>query len=288
MFVVTGVTGQLGDAIARALANLVPANEIVGTCRDASRTTDLASLGINVRQGDFGDPASLRTAFAGASQILIVSSNARAHGGDTLAQHRNAIDAARDAGAKRIVYTSHMAASVKSAFPPMHDHAKTEDMVKASGLSWTILKHGFYAGSGVGMLADAVKTGTLDTAVDGPVSWTAHADLAEAAARILTGPSLESGSTPPLTGSEALDLGQLAEITSDLLGRPVSRHVHSDDAMHKKLEERGVPAPVIPISLGFYTAARNHEFAGVDPTLQQLIGRSPIRIRDLIAEKYVQ
>jgi len=135
MFIVTGATGHLGRAIVETLVHRVPANQVGASVRDPEKAADLEALGVRVRHGDFDDPDSLRHAFEGAAQVLIVSSNARASGGDPLAQHRSAIKAARAVGAGRIVYTSHMAASATSAFPPMLDHAATEDMLRRSGLA---------------------------------------------------------------------------------------------------------------------------------------------------------
>jgi len=48
-------------------------------------------------------------------------------------------------------------------------------------------------------------------ACDGKVSWTTHADLAEAAAIILADGRFD-GPTPALTGSQALDLSDLANL----------------------------------------------------------------------------
>lgn len=285
MFIVTGATGQLGRAIVQALARRISPDWIVATCRDPGKATDLAALGVHVRHGDFSDPGSLREAFAGARQILLVSSNARAYSADPVAQHRNAVDAARQAGAQRVVYTSHIAASADSAFPPMHDHAATEALLRDCGMAWTALRHGFYAQSAIAMLNDALASGLLETAADGPVAWTAHADLAEAAAIILTQTSQDSGPTPPLTGAEALDLAALVQIASELRGRSISRRVLSDEEMQAALKARGTPAPVIKIALGFYIASRNGEFSAVDPTLGKLLRRAPMRIRELIAAK---
>src|SRR5690606_3806064 len=125
MIIVTGATGQLGRAIVENLVRRVPAEQVGASCRDPEKASALVALGVRVRRGDFEEPASLAHAFEGATQLLLVSSNARARGGDALAQHRRAIEAARRAGVRRIVYTSHMAASASSAFPPMHDHAAT-------------------------------------------------------------------------------------------------------------------------------------------------------------------
>lgn len=287
MFIVTGATGQLGRAIVKKLVDRTPANQVVATCRDPNEATDLAALGVSVRQGDFDDPESLSHAFEGAKQVLIVSSNARAQGGDPQVQHQAAISAARDAGAERVIYTSQMAASATSAFPPMHDHAATEEMLHSCGMAWTALHHGFYGTSAIAMMGDACKTGLLETAVDGPITWTAHADLAEAAAIILTQKQYENGPTPPLTGSEALDFGDLANIASDFLKKPISRRIVTDDELRKKFTTQNVPPEVVDIVLGLYVAARNGEFSTVDPALEKMLGRRPITMRELMADSMV-
>ena len=283
MIVVTGATGQLGHAIVEQVARLVPASQVGASCRDPKKASALAALGVRVRQGDFEDGASLRHAFEGAKQILLVSSNARATGGDALAQHRTAIEAARAVGAKRIVYTSHMAASASSPFPPMLDHAATELMLNDSGLAWTALRNGFYASSGIGLLGNALQTGLVEAPRDGKVSWTAHADLAEAAAIVLANEGRFDGPTPPLTASQALDLTDLAEIASQLLGRTVRRETISDEELEARLTARGA-GRAAAIVLGLYRASRNGEFSAVDPTLGNLLGRAPISLREVLAQ----
>jgi len=202
---------------------------------------------------------------------------------DTLAQHRSAIDAARTAGAKRIVYTSHMAASATSAFPPMLDHHATEETLRNSGLAWTSLRNGFYADSGLALLGDALTSGTLEAPADGKVSWTAHADLAATAATILTDAAGRfDGPTPPLTGSEALDLADIAALASELAARSIRRTVITDDEQRARLAARGAERAA-PMVLGLFLASRAGEFGRVDPTLEKLLGRRPIRVRDLLA-----
>jgi NAD(P)H dehydrogenase (quinone) len=285
MIIVTGASGQLGRAIVQKLVQRVPAGQVGVSVRDPEKASDLAALGVRVRRGDFTDPVSLSDAFEGASQVLIVSSNAAASGGDPVAQHRTAIKAARAAGAGRIVYTSHMAASRASLFPPMLTHAATEEMLSQSGLAWTALRNGFYASSGLFLIDDALKTGVIEAPADGKVSWTAHADLAEAAAILLANEGRYEGPTPPLIGSQALDLADFAAIASELQAQPVRRELISDEGFQAKMAARGLPARVADISLGLYRASRQGEFAAVDPALERLLGRSPISMRDLIAEK---
>jgi uncharacterized protein YbjT (DUF2867 family) len=274
MIVVTGATGLLGGAVVERLLGTVPATEIGVSVRDPAKATALADRGVRVRRGDYDDAASLAHAFAGADQLLLVS--AAATGETALRQHRTAIDAARRAGVRRVVYTSHMGANPASAFAPMVDHAATEALLADSGLAFTALRNGFYAASGRMLLGRAFETGEVAAPADGPVSWTAHDDLADAAAIVLTEEGRFEGPTPPLTGSAALDLAGLA---AEALGRPIRRTVLTDAQYREAL-----PEPVAELLLGMFAASRAGEFAAVDPTLGELLGRPPLTVRDVLAK----
>src|SRR5262249_28293550 len=153
--------------------------------------------------GDYLDPASLVRSFEGADQVLVVS--ASVVGEPALSQMGAAFDAARAVGA-RVVYTSHQAAAYDSAFAPMPDHAAAEKLLAGSGRPYTSLRNGFYAATVPMLLGQALESGELIAPADGPVSWTTHDDLAEAAASILVSETSYDGPTAPLTGPEALDL----------------------------------------------------------------------------------
>ncbi|WP_420594152.1 SDR family oxidoreductase [Deinococcus sp.] len=283
MIVVTGATGELGQIIVKQLASRVAPEQIGVSVRDPAKADDLAALGVRVRRGDFSDAASLPHAFEGATQVLLVSSNAAAHGGDPLAQHAAAIDAARAVGATRIVYTSQIAASPDSAFAPARDHAATEKMLADSGLAWTALRNGFYASSALGMMSWAFESGVMATPQDGKIVWTSHDDLGEAAAIILAGGGQYDGPTPALTGSQALDFSDLAALASEVLGRPVRHETYPDDQLAANMG--GLPAGAAKFLLGMYVASRAGEFAPADPTLEQLLGRPPITMREVMARK---
>lgn len=282
MIVVTGATGKLGRLIVEELLSRMPSSEIGASVRDPEKAAGLQERGVRVRKGDFAQPSTLQDAFNGASQLLIVSSNARASGGDPLAQHRAAISAAKEAGVQRIVYASQIASSPSSAFSPALDHAATEVMLAESGLRWTALRNGFYADSAPMFMGREWQQGKIVAPADGKVAWAAHTDLAAAAAAILAGVKTFEGPTPPLTGAENLDLAGLASVGSSLVGRPIIREVLSDDAFREQAKQRGLPETFVSIALGYYEASRRGEFGKVDPTLEQLIGRRPKAMRDVL------
>lgn len=272
MIVVTGATGQLGSRIVQALLERVPADQVGVSVRDTAQVAGLAAQGVRVRRGDFTDPGSLADAFEGADQVLVVSAAIRGEDA-AAAAHRAAIDAARAAGAQRVVYTSHQGAAADSEFSPARGHAATQEHLAAGGGTFTALRNGFYATTVPHLLGQALLTGTLAAPADGPVSWTAHDDLAEAAATVLAEPGRLDGITPPLTASEALDLAEVAAVLSELTGRRIRRVVVEDEDWRADQVADGVPAAAADFTLGLFRAARGGEFAVTDPTLADLLGR---------------
>ena len=282
MILVTGATGQYGSLVIRGLLDRFPTAELAVSVRDPERAEHLAAQGVRVRRGDFADPASLTNAFAGADQVLIVPGTTLGEAG--VAQHRTAIDAAYGAGAERVLYAGHQAASRPgSQFGPARDHAAVEAHLAASEQPWTALRNGYYAESLIGHhLGDAAQTGELARPADGKVAWTSRADLAEAAAAILAGDARFDGPTPPLTASDAVDLEDVARMLAETTGRAVRRSIVEDEAFVAGLVAQGTPERFARMFLGTYLAARAGEFAVTDPTLRELIGHEPRSVRDAV------
>lgn len=286
MLIVTGASGKLGGFTVEALLRLVPAEKIGVSVRDPAKLSHLAARGVRVRKGDYNDADSLRSAWEGAERVLLVSSNAAASGGDPLPQHETAIAVAQELSVKRLFYTSQVSSNLQSHFPPGRDHAATEAMLAQSGLAWTALRHGFYADSAINMHGKGIERGRLTGPEDGKVAWTTHEDLAEVDALFLSGRETHEGPTPPLTGSEALDMGDLALLAGEIIGHPIERCIISEDTMVETARDHGVPESVIRVMTGYYRAAREGEFSMVDPTLKRLLGREPNRTKDLLARKF--
>ena len=281
MILGTGASGQLGRGIVERLLDRLPAGQVGVSVRDPGKVRGLEERGVRVRHGDFTDPSSLAHAFDGASQVLIVSADTLGEAG--VRQHRTAIDAALDAGAGRVLYTSHMAASHDSPFAPARDHAATEDYLAATGAPFTSLRDGFHASSAPQMLGANTVDGRLAVPADGPVAWTDVADLAEAAAVILAGGAVFDGPTPPLTAETTHTLGDVAEMAT-AAGRPLAPEPLSDDDYLGRLRQRGLPGAAVDMMFGYFLAARAGEFAKTGSTLARLLGRPPRPLASLLPE----
>ncbi len=281
MITITGVAGALNGATVDHLLQDVPARDVVVVTRDPARARRFADRGVDVRRGDYADPDSLPGAFAGADQLLLVSSNDP--GADAVSLHRTAIDAAVTAGVGRILYTSHQGASPETPFRPGRDHAATEALLAASGVPWTALRNGYYTHSLAFMLGSWQETGVITVPADGPVSWTAREDSAEAAATVLVSDGGYDGPVT-LTASAAPTFADLATIASDLTGRTITLSVIDPADWVAAQVAGGQPEPVAQFLLGMYQAADGGYFAGTDPLLATLLGREPRTVRDVLAQ----
>ncbi len=134
---VTGVTGAIGGAVARQLADAGLPQRLLA--RTPSRAPDLADA--TVHEVTYGDRAATLRALTGVEILLMVSAAEDEH---RLAQHVAFVDAAAEAGVRHVVYTSFQGAAPDATFTLARDHHATEDRIRASGMAWTFLRDAFY------------------------------------------------------------------------------------------------------------------------------------------------
>ncbi len=281
MIIVTGATGALNGATVDHLLDRMPAEEIVVAVRDPAKAQRFTDRGVAVRRGDYADPDSLPAAFEGADQLLLVSSSDPGAGAVSL--HHTAIDAAVAVGVGRILYTSHQGAAPDTPFGPGRDHAATERLLAESGVPWTSLRNGFYAHSLGWLTGPWRETGVITVPADGPVSWTAREDAAEAAAVILASNGAYDGPTT-LTARAAPTFADVAATASELTGRTIRLSVLGQDEWLAAQVAAGQKEFMARFTLGMYQAAHNGFFAGTDPLLATLLDREPRTVADVLAQ----
>ena len=268
--VVTGATGGLGSSVVQQFLRMTPASELGVSVRQPEAAQHLAALGVRVRHGDFDKPRTLDEAFDGAERLLVISTKTLDNHA-RFTQHRNAIDAARRCGVRQIYYTS-IVQRAGSVFDLAPGHLDTEAYLAGSGLTHTILRNGHYMENLPMFLGASVTTGELALPADGLTAWGSRIDLAQGIGRIMLDGG-HTGETLLLTGPEGLDFRAIAEITSAISGRRITRHVIDGRAYLDMLVAGGIPK-LIARSLvsGFASRARG-ELAKVDPTLKKIVGR---------------
>jgi NAD(P)H dehydrogenase (quinone) len=280
---VTGASGHLGRRVADLLLERLDPSEVVLLTRTPEALASYSERGAVVRYADFDEPATLGEAFSATERALLISALdfARRSG-----QHGAAIEAAKAAGVRHVIYTSipEPEGNPAAAAP---SHLATEVAARESGLAWTFLRNSLYADFQVPVLAQAIASGQLVTSAgDGRVAYVARDDCAAAAAAVLTQDDHE-GMTYDITGPEAIGPQDVAALAAELRGRPVEVVSVDDDALVAGMIEAGAPEAVARIRLSFVVAAREGFLDSVTSAVQDITGNAPMSLRQVVEQSDV-
>lgn len=240
MIVITGASGQLGRLVIQSLLTKVPASRIVAAVRNPQKASDLAALGVQIRRADYTDSASLDAAFQGAEKVLLISSS---EVGQRLAQHRNAIDAAKRAGISLLAYTSLLHADT-SPLGLAGEHVATEASLAQAGVPFVLLRNGWYTENYLASIPPALQHGAfIGSAGEGRIASAARTDYAEAAAVVLTTPG-QSGKVYELAGDEAYTLAEFSAELSRQSGKAIPYVDLPENDYKAALIGAGLPEPI--------------------------------------------
>ncbi|WP_300578152.1 NAD(P)H-binding protein [uncultured Nocardioides sp.] len=264
---ITGVTGAIGGEVVRLLAGADLRLDLRLLARDPSRAPDVDT---DVRRCDYADHASGVEALRGVDTLLMVSASEAA---DRRGQHRTFVEAAAEAGVRRIVYTSFAGAAEDATFTLGRDHHDTEAAIRASGMEHTVLRDNFYLDV-LPLFAD--HEGVIrGPAGDGRVAAVARADVAAVAAAVLRDPAPHAGAAYELSGPEALTMTEVAERAGRVLGRDL-RFV--DETVEEAWASRRAAYPDAPdwqleAWVSTYTAIADGSCARVTDAVERVTGR---------------
>jgi len=271
---VTGSTGGIGGRIAAHLADAGVAQRLI--VRDAGRAPQVAGAEVAVAQG-YLDRAGMTTALRGADTLFLVSGRESAN---RVAEHTSAIDAAVEAGVRRVVYLSFSAAAPDTTFTFGRDHWHTEQHVRAQGLDFTFLRDNMYLDYvPVFASADGVIAGP---AGDGRLAGVSRDDVGAAAAAVLAGDG-HDGAIYELTGPEAFTLAEAADVLTEVTGRPVRYHAETEEEAYASRAHFGAPDFEVAGWVTSYTAVANGDLERVTDDVERLTGRRPQSLREFLA-----
>ena len=272
---ITGASGQLGRLVIAHLSKKVAKENLVALVRNPEKVSD---LGIEARAFDYDQPENLSAALNGIDSLLLISGSEI---GKREQQHKNVVDAAKNAGVKSITYTSLLHADT-STLVLAPEHLATEEAIKASGMAFTLLRNGWYTENYTASVPGALQHGAfIGSAGEGKISSAARNDYAEAAALIVA-ENNHQGKTLELSGDEFYTLTDLAKELSAQAGKEIPYQNLSENDFTKALEQVGLPEPVAQVYAGFDTAASKGDLYDEGTTLSQLLGRKTTSLSEVI------
>jgi NAD(P)H dehydrogenase (quinone) len=293
--VVTGASGNYGRAFTDALIAKGRAQDLILITRTPAKLTDRVAQGCEVRYGDFDKPETLAAAVTGADKMLLISGT---RVGARVVQHKAAIDAAAKAGVQHIAYTSFI--GIDDPANPAevrHDHIETEQLIRGSGMAWTMLRDAHYADAMILMAGPGVmQSGQwISNAGAGLEAMVWRDDCVAAAVAVMTSEGHE-GQTYNITGPELQTFEEVTAILSEVTGKSITYVSVDDEQQYAMFDAMGIPRrPVDDQTVGglpwnsddmvtFGQAIREGFLEICSGDVEKLTGRPARSVRQMIEE----
>ena len=284
---VTGASGNLGRKTLLHLLKRKPASDLVGLVREPAKATDLASLGVELRKGDYLDRESLSRAFAGIDRLMLTATHAFT---DRNAAHANVIDAAVAAGVRHLVFMpiirkKHSHFAMKEI---TEEDLFTVQKLRTSGIAYTLAEHPPFLDSLAFFIGPkAHESGVRVPAGHGTFAAATRNNLAEAHAAILTGNGHEN-KTYALTGNPAVSFADIATFLSEIHHKEVPYVPISESEYVEQFKRAtGVPDFVAAFACKWVEGMNAGEWQDETQDLARLIGHQPQTAFEFFRDDYL-
>jgi uncharacterized protein YbjT (DUF2867 family) len=269
MILVTGATGKTGGDVARAL--LARSERVRTIARNPEKARALAEAGVEIVAGDGADTATLQRALTGVARVALIFPNGPAQ----LALEKSLVDQARAAKVSSIVKLSSMEALPHMTNPVHQTHYQSEQHIKASGLSWTMVRPNFFMQNFFGNAATIKSEGRIYLPMGGGrAAMTDTRDVAAVLAHVLTTPG-HAGKTYEITGPEVMSFTDVAASFARVLGKPIA-YVDQDPAAYKTHLGKFLSSSWhLDAVCDIFKEIREGYVTGTTATFKQLLGREP-------------
>ncbi|MFD3307694.1 SDR family oxidoreductase [Streptomyces sp. NPDC058694] len=276
--VVTGATGHLGRFVIEGLLEKVPADRITAVVRSEEKAADFAARGVKLAIADYNTPETFDGLFSAGDKVLLISGNEFDKG--RVGQHKVVLDAAKAAGVALLAYTS-APGSLSAALAD--DHRDTEAAILESGVTYALLRNGWYNENYTENLAPVLEyNAVVQAAGEGKVSSASRADYAAAAVAVLTGEGHEN-KTYELGGDTAWGFAEYAAEVAKASGKEIAYNPVPVEAYTGILTGAGLPGPLAAILAGVDASIEKGELVVTTGDLSRLTGRPTTPITESIA-----
>lgn len=284
MILITGATGNLGSTVVDNLLKHMAAEQLIALVRDESKAGELKQKGVQIRTGNFDEPATLQSAMKDVNKVLLISTADP----QRFQQHKNVVDAAKAAGVDHLVYTSVSMDDVENAalVDLMASHFQTEDYIKQSGIAFTFLRNSLYAEVIPMFVGEKVfETGIFLPAGTGKVPFALRREMGEAAAIVLSGEE-HLNKIYEITGAELYSFNDVAELLTEISGHTVGYVDAEEDTYSAQLKQFGLPEAIMYLLTGFSADIKANRFQKLSSDLELLLGRKPASLKESLKEIY--
>jgi uncharacterized protein YbjT (DUF2867 family) len=272
MILLTGATGTIGKATIAALQAMHQQFKIA--VHDPNK---VVIKGVEAVELEWNNVDSYLPAMKGIEKLFLLTPNSERQVGYVV----QAVAAAKRAGVRHIVRLSVMGADADPGIILGRLHFAAERELKASGITWTILRPTFFMQNFVNYYGvNPQKDGEIYLPHGrGKATWVDARDVGESAAKVLTTLGHE-GKVYELTGPEALTTEEVLKILSEELGHKYTYVDAPEDAARKAMEEMKMPLWLVDGFMELHALIKHGYAESLADGVKTILGREPHSLRD--------
>lgn len=278
---VTGATGTIGGRVVEGL--LTSGAPVAALVHSPAKAAALESAGARTVVGAFEDRASLAKAFAGMDTIVLITPP----GPHAFEQTHTAIEVAKQAGVRKIVRISALKADPDGPTDNTRQHGRTEAALRASGMTYVILRPHLFLQNLLGSLPTILGEGKLYWGVgDGKMGMIDTRDASDAAVVAATSDAFD-GQTLELTGPTSIDYHAVAAAIGRGLGREVTYVPIPPEAAGEAMRKYGAPEWAVRVIRDYCTAYSNGWGDFTTGDVARITGHAPRSVDDFVRDVIV-
>lgn len=271
---VTGFNGKTGFEVAEKLTE----KQLPFLCavRNVEKAKSKYGNSFEFVELDFSRPETFEQALTGIQRIFLMYPP-----GDNI-QFEAFIRMAKEMGVQHIVYLS-----LKDVqFMPFIHHYKNEKLIKKYGIPYTFVRAGYFMQNLNDFLFKEIKERKriFVPAGKGKTSFVDTRDLAEIAAISLSDIKAHRNKSYVITGDEALDFYEVAEIMSQAMKMKVEYSNPTVKEFKTHMLAAGVDEAFINVVVGIHFPTKLGLAKGIKHDFEKVAGRKPVRMKQYIED----
>ncbi|MCL4560678.1 MAG: SDR family oxidoreductase [Chloroflexi bacterium] len=264
MILITGASGTVGRELAQQL--LETGRPIRVLTRDAQKLSTLKGR-VDIAEGDLSQPETLYAALRGIDRLFLVTSSTQ--------QDAYVLQAGKEAGVRHIVKLSTFEAVDPKMAEHVQWHREREELIRFSGLAWTFLRPTMFMSAALDWAKTIREEGVFYfPGGEGRVPAIDPWDIAAVAAVALTKPGHE-GQAYALTGPQNLSFGEMAQVLTRVLEKPIRYENISDETAVEGMRKAGLPEYVVEGLVGTFAVLRSGRLSYTTNDVARITGRTP-------------
>lgn len=265
---VTAASGNVGAPLVKALKQ--KRLNFTAATRDSEKTRDQLGESVDTVFLDYEKPDSFGPALEGHQLLFLCGPSGTPNAADIIMPM---VEEAKKKGIKHIVFIA--------------SHPSVNEAIEKSGIDHTFIKANFFMENFEMYQTEDIRNHKqiFLPCGEGKASFIQARDIGEVAAEILTNPSTYRQETLSITGPEALNFFEAADIFSEVLGTNITYKNPDDETYRNELKNRGYSDIYIEAMINVFGKIKKGVASKTRPTVEQVLGRPALSLKDYVEEK---